>query len=475
MMATHDMRDIADTQDSEAPETGPQPVAAPGQLPMVALIGRANVGKSTLFNRLLREQRSLVEDRPGVTRDRVAAPCRVEGRDILLVDTGGLDPQAEEGIPHAVAQQVKRVLEDAAVVLFVVDGREGLLPHDRTIADLLRRAGNSLVLVVNKCDGPGHDATSGEFHALGFDEIIPVSAEHRRGMRDLEISIAERLPPPAPSAPASEQVKIALVGRPNVGKSSLLNKLLGEEHGIVSDVPGTTRDATDTLLPLDGRDAVLIDTAGMRRQARRTDRLERGTAYMSLRAVERADVVVLLLDATEGVTDQDAKIARLALDRGRSLILALNKWDAIDPGEQRQELMRQLERKLRFVRDPVILEISAKTGKGVHRVIPRAFELADQSRLEVSTSELNRALQEAVERYAPPLRGKRRARFFYCTQVANRPPTVLVFMNDPEILPANYRKYLEKFFRERFGLHSGALRLRLRARRETDEDSRSRG
>ena len=452
----------------------------PTNLPMVALIGRANVGKSTLFNRLLREQRSLVEDRPGVTRDRVAAPCRVEDRDVLLVDTGGLDPEAEEGIPHAVQLQVKRVLDDAAVVLFVVDGRAGLLPHDRMIADLLRRAGRSLVLVVNKCDGPGQDAASGEFHALGFDELIPVSAEHRRGMRDLEIAIAERLPEALPAEPVSEQVRIALVGRPNVGKSSLLNRLLGIEQGIVSDVPGTTRDSTDTVLPLEGRDAVLIDTAGLRRQARRTDRLERGTAYMSLRAIERSDVVVLLLDATEGVTDQDAKIARLALDRGRSLILALNKWDAIDPGEQRAELMRQLERKLRFVRDPVVLEISAKTGKGVHRVVPRAFELADQSHLEVSTSELNRALAEATERYVPPLRGKRRAKFFYATQVSDRPPTILLFMNDPELLPANYRRYLETFFRERFGLRSGALRLRLRARPRgsgegSDEDSHSRG
>ncbi len=333
----------------------------------MALVGRANVGKSTLFNRLLRGRRALVEGRPGVTRDRVVAPARLEGHALLLVDTGGLDPEAEQGLPAAIQRQVRRVLEDAAVILFVVDVRAGLLPLDRQIADLLRRAAAQVVVVANKADGPQHEAGAAEFHALGFPEIIPTSAEHKRGLIDLELAITERLPETEPDPePAEERPRIAIVGRPNVGKSSLLNRLLGSEEAIVSDTPGTTRDATDSRLRLGERELVLIDTAGLRRPGRRADHLERGSAYMALRAIERADLALLLLDASEGVTDQDAKIARLALDCGRPLVLVLNKWDLVDTASQRAELERQLERKLGFVREAVVLRVSARTGQGIY-------------------------------------------------------------------------------------------------------------
>ena len=403
-------------------------------------MGRANVGKSTLFNRLLRGRRALVEGRPGVTRDRVVAPAELEGRQLLLVDTGGLDPEAEEGLPRAIQRQVRRVVEDAAVILFVVDVRTGPLPLDRQIADLLRRAAAQVVVVANKADGPQHEAGAAKFHALGFAEIIPTSAEHKRGLIDLELAITERLPESEPEPGRTEESpRIALVGRPNVGKSSLLNRLLGVEEAIVSEIPGTTRDTTDSRLRLGERELVLIDTGGLRRPGRRADHLERGSAYMALRAIERADLALLLLDASEGVTDQDAKIARLALDCGRPLVLLLNKWDLVDSTSQRAELERQLERKLGFVREPVVLRLSALTGQGTRQVLPAALELMDQVCRRATTAQVNRALQEAMERNPPPRGGRRPVRFYYATQTSERPFTVLLFTNDPRLVPRHYR------------------------------------
>jgi len=440
------------------------------RLPMLALVGRVNVGKSRLFNRLVRSRRALVENRPGVTRDRVVAPARIGGQDLLVVDTGGLDPEAEAGIPAAVLAQVDQVLQDASVILFVVDVRDGLLPLDQQIADRLRRAPAQVIVVANKADGPRLEVAATEFHALGFPEIIPTSAEHKIGIADLELAIAERLPDPdqAQEEVVEDAVRVAIVGRPNVGKSSLLNRLLGEDQAIVSEVPGTTRDATDSRITVGEDEFILIDTAGLRRSGRRADHLERGSAYMALRALERADVALLVLDSETGISDHDAKIARLALDCGRSLVLILNKWDLIDEESAHQRLTRQLDRKLGFVRDPVVLRVSALTGKGTRRVLPEALALWDEQRRNVSTAELNRALQEAVSRNSPPMVGRHRAHFYYATQVSSRPFTVVVFVNNPRLISKNYRKYLESFFRKRFGLRSAPVRIRLRARSHKD-------
>ena len=442
--------------------------------PMVAIVGRANVGKSTLFNRLLRESRSLVEDRPGVTRDRVASLTVLEGHELLLVDTGGLDPEAEQGIPAAIRRQVALVVADAAVILFVVDSIEGVLAGEQQIAELLRRAGRQVVVVANKADNPKLEAASADFHRLGFPEIIPTSAAHARGLVDLEMSIAERLPPLSEVAPPARRTgapRLAIVGRPNVGKSSLLNALLGEERNIVADEPGTTRDSTDSFLKVAGREVVLVDTAGMRKPGRRAERLERGSALMALRTLERADVGLLVLDAESGVAEQDAKIARLALDRGRPLVLVLNKWDVIEGTDRGAEVERQLERRLAFVPEPVVLRTSAKTGKGLGRLLPEALRLFDELDVEVPTAELNRALEEATSHNVPPLRGKRRARFFYVTQVAKRPLTLLVFMNDPTLIAPNYHRYLQGFFRKRFGVRSAPVRVLLRGRAERADDT----
>ncbi|MCE2391482.1 MAG: ribosome biogenesis GTPase Der [Proteobacteria bacterium] len=450
---------------------------AGGALPLVAIVGRANVGKSTLFNRLLRRGRALVEDRPGVTRDRVAETTRIEGRDVLLVDTGGLDPDAESGIPAAVRAQVERVIQDASVIVFVVDAREGVLPADRWVAERLRRVSSQVVVVANKADHPRAEAAAAEFFELGFAELIPASAEHRRGVVDVEVAIGERLPPPAEPAVQDGVPRLAIIGRPNVGKSSLLNCVLGEPRNIVADEPGTTRDATDVRLRVDGREIVLVDTAGLRRAGKRAQRIERGSALMALRSIERSDLTLLLLDASEGVADQDCRIARLALDRGRPLVLVLNKWDLVAVSGRDRAVARELERKLGFVADPVILRISAKTGLGVSQVLPRALALLDRVGVRVPTSELNRALETAVARHSPPTRGRRRPHFYYCTQISSRPFTVLVFVNDIGLVTDNYRRYLESYFRKTYDLESAPVRVRLRRRadgRSAPESARKR-
>jgi GTP-binding protein len=443
-------------------------------LPRVAIVGRANVGKSTLFNRLLRTNRSLVEDRPGVTRDRVVAQARIEGRELLLIDTGGLDPEAEQGIPAAVAAQVRRAIAEASVILLVVDLHAGLLPLDRQIADALRRAAGQVIVVANKADGPKHEHAAGEFHALGFPELIPVSAEHRRGLADLELAIAERLPAAAPepeTVAPDRALRVAVVGRPNVGKSSLVNRWIGEGVAVVSPEPGTTRDSTDHRLRVGRDEVVLIDTAGLRRPGRRADALERGSAFMALRSIERAHVAVLVLDASEGVTEQDAKIARLAQDRGRPLVIALNKSDLVTGAERWRAVEKDLERRLRFVPEAGVRKLSALTGAGANRVLPAAVRLWKSTRRAVPTSELNRALHDALAGLQPPMGGRHRPKLFYATQTASEPFSVLVFASHPEAIPESYRRYLESFFRKRFALCSAPVRVRFRSRARGLDDA----
>jgi GTP-binding protein len=427
--------------------------AAP--LPIVAIVGRPNVGKSTLFNRYAGRRRVLVEDEPGITRDRIAAEVEVGGRRLLLVDTAGLDPDAEAGLPAAVQAQARAAIAEADAILFVVDGKTGRLPGDDALARMLHRTPKPVAVAVNKIDAPQHEARAAEFAALGFEHWYAVSAEHGRGAWDALEQLAER---------------VALVGRPNVGKSSLLNRLAGEERVVVSDVPGTTRDAIDTRVEQDGRVYTLVDTAGLRRPGRRTRTVERGSALMTVRSLERAAVALIVIDASEGATEQDARVAGLARERGCACAVLANKWDLVErAGAERARAVRDsLRQRLRFIADAPVLEVSAVTGAGVAKVLPLAERVAQAGERRIPTAELNRWLEAVVARHEPSMaqRGPRRrpVRFQYATQTGVRPPTFVLFCSDPASVLPSYRRFLENRLREAFDLRGTPVRLRLRAR-----------
>ena len=442
------------------------------KLPIVAIVGRPNVGKSTLFNRYAGRRRALVADRPGITRDRIAEEIMVGSRSVLLVDTAGLDPDAEAGLPAAIQAQARAAVADADAILFLVDGKSGLLPEDEALARTLHRAAKPLLLAVNKVDLPQHEARIAEFHGLGFDPVRAVSAEHGRGAWDaLEELVAELPEAPAPE-PAGEGVCMALVGRPNVGKSSLVNRLAGGERVVVSEVPGTTRDTTDTRIERDGEVFTIVDTAGLRRAGRRTRMAERGSALMTVRSLERAEVALVMLDASEGFTDQDARIANLARERGCATGVLANKWDRLgEQGNGDPDALREAIRHgLRFMADAPVLATSAKTGAGCERIFPLVRRLVTAADLRIGTADLNRWLRDAVARHEPAMaqRGTRRRplKFFYATQTGVRPPTFVLFCTEPTAVQTSYRRFLENRLRETFDLEGTPVRLRLRARDE---------
>jgi len=444
-------------------------------LPIVAIVGRPNVGKSTLFNRYAGRRRALVEDTPGVTRDQLAEEVEVGSRRILLVDTAGLDPDAESGLEGAVQEQAQAALEQADAILFVVDGRAGLLPQERDLARLLHRSARPVGVAVNKLDAPQHAALAGEFHALGLAPVRAVSAEHGSGAWDLLEELVGQLPAAAagPARPTGEgaPLHVALAGRPNVGKSSLLNRLCGSERVVVSDLPGTTRDAIDIRVDGEAGSFVFVDTAGLRRAGRRHRTVERGSALMTVRALERAEVALVLVDAADGFTDQDARVLSLVRQRGCAAALLVNKWDCVEQADPstRQRLMDEVDRRLRPYRDVPVLRISAATGRGVGRVLPLAARLGSAASLHIPTAALNRWLQDCVRSHEPAMAQKgsrkRPIRFFYATQTGVRPPTILLFCSDPRGVQTSYRRFLTNRLRERFDLAGVPVRLRLRERR----------
>jgi GTP-binding protein len=447
----------------------------PARLPLVAIVGRPNVGKSTLFNRFAGQRRALVDDTPGVTRDRIAAEVAVGARRVLLVDTAGLDPDATGEVDAAVQAQARAAVEAADAILFVTDGQAGLVPQEHEIADLLRRAQKPVALAVNKLDAPRHAPRMLEFHALGLEPVRAISAEHGAGAWDLLEEIVAKLPAtgpePAAEAPAAEgerPLRLAIVGRPNVGKSSLLNQLAGETRVVVSSEAGTTRDAIDVEVERGGRRFVFVDTAGMRRAGRRDRLVERGSALMAVRAIEAADAALVLLDASEGFTDQDARVLQLARERGRPCVLLANKWDRIPSEVESQRVREAIARRLRPLPDVPVIEISAKTGKGTHKILPLAARIAAAAAQEIPTSALNRWLQDAVRRHEPSMaqRGtrKRPIKFFYATQTGTRPPTFVLFCTEPSEVLESYRRFLEKRLREEFGFSGVPVRLQLRKR-----------
>jgi GTP-binding protein len=442
--------------------------------PIVAIIGRPNVGKSTLFNRYAGYRRALVDDVPGLTRDRIAEEVQVGSRRVLIVDTAGLDPEPDSPIDAAVQGQARTALDVADAILFVVDGRAGLMPQERELARWLQRTKKPVAVCVNKIDAPKHAALVAEFHELGLPRVAGVSAEHGSGAWDLLEELVAALPLREGAAPApapGEPIRVALVGRPNVGKSSLLNRLTGQERVVVSDVPGTTRDAIDVSVSLGDQRYVFVDTAGIRRPGRRDRLAERGSALMAIRAIERADVVLVVMDGSEGLRDQDAHLLGLVRERGAACALLVNKSDLV--GERAAALRQEIERRMRGMLDIPVLHVSAKTGKGVGRVLPLAQRLAAAAQREIPTPELNRWLQDAVKKHEPAMaqRGPRRRpmKFFYATQTATRPPTFVLFCTEPAAVQPAYRRFLENRLRERYDLAGVPVRLRLRKRSKREE------
>ncbi len=437
--------------------------------PVVVIVGRPNVGKSTLFNRLTRSRRALVHDLPGVTRDRILAEARRPGGGrVTVVDTGGLVLEDEEGYLPQIRAQAEVAIASANAVLLVLDGASGLLPEDRELAAYLRTLTVPLVAVVNKADRAEVELQAGEFFALGLGEPVVVSAEHGMGMAELW----EALEPHLEGADAGEdgegegEVRVALIGRPNVGKSSLLNRLLGEERSLVSEVPGTTRDAVDTVLERGGQRYVLVDTAGIRRKGRTDRGPEVLSVVMARRYLERADVCLLLVDPVEGLTRQDAHVAGYAWEAGRALAVVVNKWDLVDDrAVGRASFEGQLERQLRFAQSCPVLYLSALTGLGVHHLLPAVRRLGESFRRKVATAELNRVLREAWQRRPPAVPGKREPNLLYALQGRVAPPVFVLFTNFSTGLHFSYQRYLENTLRDAFGFAGVPIRVMIRGRR----------
>jgi GTP-binding protein len=447
------------------------PMQPSSSLPIVAIVGRPNVGKSTLFNRYAGHRRALVEDTPGITRDRIATEIDVGERRVLIVDTAGLDGEAEPGLYSAVQSQAWSAIAEADAVLFLVDGQSGLLPEDESVAQTLRQTSKPVMVAVNKIDRPKHETLVNEFYALGFENLRAISAEHATGAWDALEELVALLPESPQAEPRPDEgIRIAIVGRPNVGKSSLLNRLVGEERVVVSDVPGTTRDAVDTQVDSNGQRFTLIDTAGLRRQGRRDRVAERGSALMTVRALERAQIALIVIDANDGFTANDATIAMLAHERGCSAAVIANKWDLVEAAgsDHAGEVRAAIARGLQFLSDAPMLQVSAKTGAGVGRILERARLLSQTAERRISTAELNRWLQDCVSRHEPAMaqRGPRRRplKFFYATQSTVRPPTFILFCTEPEAVQNSYRRFLENQLRERFDFKGIPIRLRLRPR-----------
>jgi GTPase len=433
--------------------------------PTVAIVGRPNVGKSTLFNRILGGRKAIVSERPGTTRDRHFGDAEWGGRQFWLVDTGGLVPDSEDSMDRAIRRQVEFALAESDVILFLVDGREGLHPLDRAIAERLRKAGRPVLLAVNKLDNLEHSTEQYDFYALGFGDPMGVSAAVGKGSGDLLDAVVERLPPYDP-AEDEQTINVAVVGRPNVGKSSLVNRLLGEERHVVAPEAGTTRDAVDSLLRFQGKSLKFIDTAGLRRRAKVEDDLEFYATLRTQRAIERAQVCVLVVDATVGMHNQDLRIASEAWDRGAGLIVLVNKWDLVEEKDANTARQGQeaLIAKAPFLRYVPFLYVSARTGQRVRKVLELIVEVAESRELRVPTAEVNKVLAGLVERNAPPQKPGEEVKLLYASQIGTAPPTLAIVSNRPDEVPESYQRYLAHGFREVWPFPGSPLRLKFTRR-----------
>ena len=439
--------------------------------PVVAIVGRPNVGKSTLFNVLAGEMISIVKDTPGVTRDRIYADVSWLDREFTLIDTGGIEPESRDIILSQMREQAQIAIDTADVIIFITDVRQGLQDADSKVADMLRRSGKPVILTGNKVDNFDKFMPDVyEFYNLGIGDPVPISASSRLGLGDMLDAVCAHFPEKTEEEEEDERPRIAIVGKPNVGKSSIINKLVGENRVIVSDIAGTTRDAIDTDVVHDGKEYIFIDTAGLRRKNKIKEELERYSIIRTVTAVERADVVLMVIDAVEGVTEQDAKIAGIAHERGKGIIIVVNKWDAI---EKNDKTMREYESKVRqilsFMPYAEIMYVSAKTGQRLHKLYDMIDMVIANQTLRVATGVLNEIMTEAVAMQQPPSDKGKRLKLYYITQVAVKPPTFVIFVNDKELMHFSYTRYLENKIREAFGFRGTSLKFFIRERKEKEQ------
>ena len=439
--------------------------------PVVAIVGRPNVGKSTLFNALAGEKIAIVKDTPGVTRDRIYADVTWLDKEFTLIDTGGIEPDSKDIILSQMREQAQIAIDTADVIIFITDVRQGLVDADIKVADMLRRSGKPVVLVVNKVDNfDKYMPDVYEFYNLGIGDPVPVSAASRLGLGDMLDVVAEHFPEGSAQEEEDDRPRIAIVGKPNVGKSSIVNRLLGENRVIVSDVAGTTRDAIDTEIVHNGKEYIFIDTAGLRRKNKIKEELERYSIIRTVTAVERADVVLMVIDATEGVTEQDAKIAGIAHERGKGIIIVVNKWDAI---EKNDRTMREYENDIRqvlsFMPYAEIMYVSAVTGQRLVKLYDMIDMVIENQTLRIATGVLNEIMTEAVAMQQPPSDKGKRLKLYYITQVSVKPPTFVIFVNDKELMHFSYTRYLENKIREAFGFRGTSLKFFIRERKEKEQ------
>lgn len=434
--------------------------------PIIAIVGRPNVGKSTLFNRLSRSRDALVDNAPGVTRDRLYATIVHDNVPLTLIDTGGFEDLGQDPLLGMVRDQVLRAVEESDAIIFVVDGRQGILPGDEEMADILRRTEKKVYLAVNKIDGPEQEDLAVEFYRLGIEPVLSVSAAHGYGVKSLLTTVTADIPRTPPEPEDEEQIRISVLGRPNVGKSSLINRILGHDRLVVSALPGTTRDSVDTPFVWKGRKYLLIDTAGIRRKSRVRKRIEKFSVIKALRSLDRCHIAVILLDAAREIAEQDARICGYALDKGKGIVLAVNKWDLVKRDQQKRVFLEgEMERRLKFVSYAPVVRLSALTGERVMRLFEKIDLVFDDYSRRIRTAELNKAMAEMIRQHPPPRIGKGFLKFFYATQSSTRPPTFVVFVNRPDMVHFSYERFLTNQIKDRFALAHTPIRFIFRERR----------
>ena len=434
--------------------------------PIVAIVGRQNVGKSTLLNRLAGKRIAIVDDVPGTTRDRIMADVNVSGNEFTVVDTGGLEPRPDSAMAQVVNEQVEVATGEADAIIFLTDVRDGVTPVDLEIADRLRKTSKPVVLVANKADNARFEGGVVEFYELGLGEPVAVSAYHDRGIPELVDRVISLLPPPSPVSAGPEAIKVAIVGRPNVGKSTLLNALLGGERAIVDDAPGTTRDAIDTLVDFEGKSVLLIDTAGIKRRGRIGGGVGQYSVIRALRAIERSDIALLVLDVGQLVTAQDMHIAGYIQQAAKGIIITVNKWDLVQAGDI-AEYDRYVRGQFRFMAYAPVLCLSAKLGRGVDKIMPQVVRIFEERLKRLSTAVVNSVVQEAVASHGLPRKGGRQLKILYATQAEVNPPTFVFFVNYPQLVHFSYQRYLENRLRRAFGFDGTPVRFVFKAREES--------